>query len=178
MNRVNRRRPRNRVHVSEYLRQHMRPLIIGSVVAGLAIALIAVSISRSSLSAHIDYSKESLTMTVESNIRQVIRNYDQMSVAGADIEGTIVPEMQLCLHTANTMNNLLIEVYGEGQAVLEKETFEQMQQSLNQLVHALERGQVIADAQAGMGAVIERVQFALAERYGSDDALMPRTAST
>lgn len=149
-----------------------------AVILALAIAFGAALINRNSVNRALIASRENLVLSVRASITAIARAHERMSRPGADVAGDLLPTMQLNLHTAEALNDVLVDSYGEQYAVLNDDLFRKLNDDLITLSDTLDKGQIITDVQTAIGQTLADVETALIARFGADDGLMPVTAST
>jgi hypothetical protein len=172
-------------HLGGFIRQKRRALAqekLSPVRLAVAIAVIAllttlfiVIFSRRSAVVMLQQSEESLIASVYVNITALERSYQEMNLPGADVKNTILPKMRLDLNAAKTVNQILVEVYGDDRAVLTEEMFAQIDESIGYMSDIIDMGKSQDEAKQQMGACMEKVQTAMLQRFPKDTHLMPVT---
>lgn len=98
-------------------------------------------------------------------VSRMILTYNGITVQGADVENTILPEMSRLFATAKSLNSCLGECYGKGNMVLSDETVSSFSSAFESYSLAYRTGGSTKDADLLMKGALESARNALSERY-------------
>lgn len=96
--------------------------------------------------------------------------YDNASLAGADVEGDIIPQMRMYFAQAQALNNAMAAAYGEEYAVLDQDLIREIELAFSEYDAAYSAGRSTDVAEQRMTAAMSDVRSALNEHY--DDATL------
>lgn len=96
--------------------------------------------------------------------------YDAASLAGADVEGDILPQMRMYFAQAQALNNAMAAAYGDEYAVLDQELIQEIELAFSEYEAAFSAGRSTDAAELRMTDAMTGVREALSEYY--DDSTL------
>ena len=166
---------RPRKHSRECKKMPVIQLVLACAFIVLIAVLSIVVLSRKSTMTMLRQSEESLVSSIYANISSLERAYEEMGNPGADVKNEILPKMRVDLNAAMTVNQILVDVYGDNLAVLSDDIFAQIDASINYMDKVIEMGKSVSEARQQMGLCMEQVQIAMMRRFPEDTEMMPVT---
>ena len=96
--------------------------------------------------------------------------YDAASLAGADVEGDILPQRRMYFAQAQALNNAMAAAYGDEYAVLDQELIQEIELAFSEYEAAFSAGRSTDTAELRMTDAMAGVREALSEYY--DDSTL------
>ena len=155
------------------------PKIVGiAAIVALIIALIiwgCISTTRAS-NIHEKYAASRRTIGEElyGVLYMMALEYDDADLAGADVEGEIIPSMSNYYARAQALNSAITSAYGNDYAVLDDELISDLDGAFDAYDDAFDSGHSTDDANALMTVAIANVRQTLSERYDEDAHIIAR----
>jgi len=95
------------------------------------------------------------------------QKFREASLAGADVENTILPSMEAWFSLAVELNSYLTEAFGSRYTLLSAERIASISTALSQYKSAVRTGLNLTEAESNMTAVMNSLENLLSERYDS-----------
>ena len=151
--------------------------ILALIAAGIVLALVislCISIAGTSrIRTAYANSRNAIGYALYENLQMLIRSYDDILLAGADIEGSILPTMKEYFLAAQTLDSAIWDAYGEKYSILSGGTDIAFQNAFQAFDDAFRQGKSTADAVSNMSACVQSLDALLATRYTADFELLP-----
>ena len=97
--------------------------------------------------------------------------YDNADYAGADIEGEIIPAMQIYYGQVQVLNNALASAYGSEYAVFDAAIMQDVSLAFDEYAAAFATGHSTDSAHERMTDAMARIRKVLSERYDENARL-------
>ena len=107
------------------------------------------------------------------NLYMLLRKNDETSLAGADIEGSILPTMREYFISARSLNDAMTDAYGTRYSVLTRDQVTAIEKAFSNYDLAFKVGKSTTEAQNSLNAALQPIEKILLERYDSDGLLLP-----
>lgn len=147
-------------------------LALGALVV-LLVILLCISISmRSHIQNKYANAREEIGEMAYTELYMLCQSFDQVSVPGVDVEDGLIPDMREYYLAAKTLNNVLVQCFGEKFGVLTEENLAAMDAAFEAYDVAFRAGKATDDAQAAMQSCVDMVRAVLTERF-NDGSLLP-----
>ena len=101
------------------------------------------------------------------------RSYDGVTLAGADVQGSILPSMRDYYIAATALDDAIVNAYGQRYQLLDATTREAIDEAFEAFDDAYARGDSTNAAVSSMSACVQSVEQLLATRYDSATRLLP-----
>ena len=138
-------------------------LIVGLIVWG------CISTSNTSdIQQKYTASRNTIAQSLYGCAKTMLLEFEKGSLAGADIEGEIIPNMYHSYLQLQVLNNAMAAAYGEEYAIFDAELMKDLDLAFDEYNAAFATGHSTDNAQARMSAAMEKVRKVLDERFDSD----------
>lgn len=117
--------------------------------------------------------RNSLGEDLYRNLRLFTRSYDGVTLAGADVEGSILPSMRDYYLAAVTLDDAIATAYGQRYLLLDETTREAITNAFEAFDNAFAQGRSTSDAVSNMSACVQGVDQLLNTRYDAETRLLP-----
>ncbi|HIS03025.1 MAG TPA: hypothetical protein IAA75_03840 [Candidatus Pullichristensenella avicola] len=107
------------------------------------------------------------------NLRMFVRSYDGVTLAGADVEGSILPSMRDYYLAATTLDDAIATAYGRDYQVLDNTTRDAIAGAFEAFDNAFAQGRSTSEAISSMSACVQSVEQLLNTRYDAETRLIP-----
>lgn len=107
------------------------------------------------------------------NLRMFVRSYDGVTLAGADVEGSILPSMRDYYLAATTLDDAIATAYGRDYQVLDNTTRDAIAGAFEAFDNAFAQGRSTSEAISSMSACVQSVERLLNTRYDAETRLIP-----
>lgn len=156
----------------------MNPRKIARIAAGvialfLVIALCISIIRVNNMQNEYASARNALGDELRRNLKMFMSTYDNILLAGADVEGTVLPAMRDYYDAALTVDTCIGDAFGENYRLLNTGLGNAIESAFSEFDTAFRVGKSTSDALNSMSACIQSLETAIAARFGSDDALLP-----
>lgn len=101
------------------------------------------------------------------------RSYDGVTLAGADVQGSILPTMRDYYVAAVALDDAIVAAYGEGYQLLEANTRSAITTAFEAFDDAYAQGRSTNEAVSGMSSCVQAIEQLLSTRYDEDTRLLP-----
>ncbi|MEG0935134.1 MAG: hypothetical protein RSJ41_06055 [Clostridia bacterium] len=145
-----------------------------AVVLALVVALGIVWAGKNRAEAAYQQGREQLAEAIQTDLNAARRSFDKSSMPGTDVQGEVLPEMKEYLYAAKQMNRAMRDIYGE--AVLDDETFQQLQVAISGVNQKITGGQSTKQAIEVLASCMNEVETDLNTRFADSGMLLSRTA--
>ena len=117
--------------------------------------------------------RDSIGEDLYTSLYMFARSYDGVTLAGADVEGSILPSMRDYYLAATTLDDAIVNAYGQRYQLLDATTREAIDEAFEAFDDAYARGDSTNAAVSSMSACVQSVEQLLATRYDSATRLLP-----
>lgn len=148
-------------------------LAAGAVVLALVISLCISISTASNLRNEYAAARYSLGEELNRNLYMFERSYEGALLAGADVEGTIIPTMHAYYNAANTLDAAIGEAFGERYRVLNTGMGATIEAALQAFDDAFRLGKPTTDAVSNMTACIQSLSALRSVRFDAEGRLLP-----
>ena len=154
----------------------IRPKMIGVILlcAVLCILLIALCINvimRANMQSKYAAVRNEIGEELYSQLYMLCQTSDQVSVPGADLEDTVIPQLRDYFVAAQALNNVLYNAYGEQYLVIDSDLESEMEDVFDAFNTAFKSGKGTDDAESALESCVASIREVLTSRY-SDDILL------
>ena len=101
------------------------------------------------------------------------RSYDGVTLAGADVQGSILPSMRDYYLAATTLDDAIATAYGRDYQVLDNTTRDAIAGAFEAFDNAFAQGRSTSEAISSMSACVQSVEQLLNTRYDAETRLIP-----
>ncbi len=150
-------------------------LPMGAALIALALIILVCIFAARAANIQNEYAElqKSVDGALYSNLRMFIRSYEPVSLAGADIEGTILPTMHDYFVAATALDEAIAVAYGDRYAVLRGGIDTAITAAFEAFDEAFRQGQSPAAAISSMSSCVQALEETLLKRFDSDLRLLP-----
>ena len=151
---------------------------VAGMFALLLIVMLAAFSGRSHLEAQLNETREIMAASIQRDMNEVLRSYENIGRKSADLAGDVLPTMRRYMYSANGMNEALVEIFGEDYSMIDPEQYDAFESIMDQFDQLLAAGQSTDPAKESLVACMSSFEAALSNRFTADGSLLPKTAST
>lgn len=167
---TNRKAPRPEIRISaRLLTRILAAVLAAAIVIGLCIS---ISCCRN-IQQRYTTARNRTGEAVYQNLYMLLRKNDETTLAGADIEDAILPEMREYFFAARALNEAIGDAYGARYSVLTSDQVGAIEKAFSDYEAAFKGGKSITEAQNTMIAALQPVEKILLDRYDSNGLLLP-----
>ena len=159
------------------LKRRLLFCVVGLFAVMLTLTLSAFA-SRSRMAAHLTETREIMAACIQSDMSKALSCFETIDRKSADLSGEVLPTLRLHMYSANSMNHLLTETFGEKYSVIDDEQYDVFQSIMDQFDQLLAAGQSTDPAKDELTACMTAFQKALVSRFSTEGNLLPKTASS
>lgn len=94
--------------------------------------------------------------------------FDKIDLAGADVEGELVPNIRHYYSQIQVLNNAMAAAYGDDYVIFDAEIMKELDLALDEYDAAFSTGHTTDSAYARMDGAMTKVRSVLNQRYDSD----------
>ncbi|NLF27890.1 MAG: hypothetical protein GX592_08325 [Clostridiales bacterium] len=151
-------------------------LPMGAALIALALIILVCIFAARAANIQNEYAElqKSVDGALYSNLRMFIRSYEPVSLAGADIEGAILPTMRDYFSKAVALDGVISEAYGTDYTVLDEGTKAAVAAAFGAFDEAFRQGQSTAPAISSMSSCVQALEQTLLRRFDDDLRLLRR----
>ena len=166
--------PQEKVRIQpRFSKQKILWLGVAAVALALIIALcISISLYRN-MQERYTSARDSLGEAVYENLYMMLRRNEEISLAGADVQGTVLPAMREYFLAAQALNTSLQNTYGARYAVLSPDQTSALAKAFSDYDAAFKGGRPTDAAKSALASSMQQVQSLLDERFDEDGRLLP-----
>lgn len=151
-------------------------------IAGMFVLLLILVVTAFSGKGRLDNrlteTREMMAASIQSDLSKAISSYESIGRTTADLGDEILPEIEQHMYSANSMNRVLTETFGEEYSMLDAEQYDSFRTIMSEFEQLLTTGQSTESAQEHLTACMTSLKINLANRFTADGGLLPKTAST
>lgn len=164
------KRSRSPVHKSRHYPLYAA-IAVGLV---LAVALTVTIIAKNRAQAQLDLGRQQLASQIQSNLNGAFRACEQMTLPGANVEGSLLPTMKQHMYAADEINRVMIDVYGRESSMIDGDIFSQIELAFTQIERSITEGQSITSAHQTLTSYMTQLETDLNARFAGTELLMSR----
>jgi hypothetical protein len=120
--------------------------------------------------------REALAGGIQNNVNFALRAYDGFDRKSGELS-SILSTIRQHLYAADSMNRILVSVYGDRYSVYDTAYFSEFEQILTRFNEQMSTGRSLDLVKEELIAYMTNVSSAVANRFGPENILLPRTAS-
>jgi hypothetical protein len=147
-----------------------------SLLAVLVIALAVVSVLLTQRAKRLETGYNALAGHIQTDLNMALRTFDQASLPKANLAGEVVPGMRMYLYAADTTNEVLIDQFGKGAAVLDEDLYQQISLALDDIEKLVNVGQSTDNALTQLGQYMATLKTNLESKFSYNNLLLPQAA--
>lgn len=148
--------------------------------AGMFVLLLIMMLTATSGRNHMENkltdTREMMAASIQSDMNRVIRAYETIDHKSADLAGDVLPTMKQHMYSANSMNDVLKETFGDEYSMFDPEQYDSFLSIMDQFDQLIATGQSTNAAKDSLVPCMENLKVTLANRFTADGGLLPRTA--
>ena len=138
----------------------------GVILLAALIVALCISISmRSNMQTQYAKVRSQMGESLYANLTMLVQTFDMVSVPNADVENSVLPQMQSYYIASTTLNDLLSRCFGARYAVLSQADMDALDSAFAAYRKAYQEGAPTDLAQADMKACIASVRELLESRF-------------
>ena len=149
--------------------------VAGMFVLLLVIMLVTAS-GKNRLENQLVEARESMAASIQSDMNRVLKAYGTIDHKSADLADEVLPTMKQHMYSANSMNDILKETFGDEYSMFDQDQYDAFLSIMDQFDQLLATGQSTSSAKANLVPCMESLKVTLANRFTADGGLLPRTA--
>ena len=160
--------------VKQLLNPHVLLPIIAALIALVLIVLVCIFASEAN-SVRNEYAlaRDSMGEDLYTSLYMFARSYDGVTLAGADVQGSILPTMRSYYTAATALDDAIVNAYGQRYQLLDATTREAVDEAFEAFDDAFAQGASTTDAVSNMSACVQSVEQLLTTRYDAATRLQP-----
>ena len=160
--------------VIQLLNPHVLLPIIAALIALILIVLICIFASEAN-SVRNEYAlaRDSVGEDLYTSLYMFARSYDGVTLAGADVQGSILPTMRSYYTAATALDDAIVNAYGQRYRLLDGTTRDAIEAAFEAFDDAFAQGDTTSDAVSSMSACVQGVEQLLTTRYDDATRLLP-----
>ena len=148
--------------------------IVAAVLAAAIVISLCISISCCrNIQQRYTAARNHTGEAIHQNLYMLLRKNDETSLAGANIEESILPAMHEYFLAARALNETMGDAYGANYSVLTADQVKNLEAAFDSYEAAFRSGKSTTDAQNAMNAALQPVEAILLDRYDSNGMLLP-----
>lgn len=148
--------------------------IIAIAIATLLLIGFCISISLyKNMQGRYTNARNELGEAVYENLYMMRHKGDELSLAGADVQGSILPTMKEYFVIARALDDALHGIYGDRYTVMRADQLNALQAAFDAYDAAFKGGRDTGAAQSQLVAALEQVDALLQERFDAEGGLLP-----
>ena len=142
-------------------------------MAVLAIYLIFTSVHRAILANNYAEARNQSASCIETQIAQFLRAYDSLSLAGADIENDLLPDLHTYFYAMKALDDSLTYSFGSAYTILSEGLRSQIDSALSAYDDAYRTGKSTDSAYESLTDCINSLNSLLNERFTASGEIRP-----
>ena len=148
--------------------------IVAALIALVLIVLVCIFAANAN-SARNEYAqaRDSLGEDLYTKLYMFARSYDGVTLAGADVQGSILPTMRSYYTAATALDDAIANAYGQRYRLLDGTTRDAIEAAFEAFDDAFAQGDTTSDAVSSMSACVQGVEQLLTTRYDAATRLLP-----
>ncbi|NLD59079.1 MAG: hypothetical protein GX647_05460 [Clostridiales bacterium] len=149
------------------------PMSAAAIALVLIILVCIFAVSTSNIRNEYAQARTAVGEELYEKLNMFIRSYQGISLAGADVEGTILPTMHDYFVAATALDEAIAVAYGDRYAVLRGGIDTAITAAFEAFDEAFRQGQSPAAAISSMSSCVQALEETLLKRFDSDLRLLP-----
>lgn len=149
------------------------PMSAALIALVLIILICIFAASASNIQNEYAQARTSVGEALYQNLNMFIRSYEGISLAGADVEGTILPTMHDYFVAARALDDAIADAYGERYGVLSGGIDTAVTAAFKAFDEAFRQGQNTSGAMSSMSSCVQALEQTLLKRFDNDLRLLP-----
>ncbi len=117
--------------------------------------------------------RDSIGEDLYTSLYMFARSYDGVTLAGADVEGSILPSMRDYYLAATALDDAIVNAYGQRYQLLDANMRASVTAAFEAFNDAFAQGRSTSDAVSSMSACVQNIEQLLSTRYDANTRLMP-----
>ena len=113
-------------------------------------------------------SRNAVAQSLYGSANMMLLEFDKIDLAGADVEGEIIPRMRLYYAQMYALNNAMSSAFGEEYALFDAELMKDIELALEEYDAAFSTGHSTDSAYERMSGAMTKVRGVLNERFDED----------
>ncbi len=154
-------------------RQQLQLCAIIALSLVLILSLAVSVVQRNHMRQDYAEARNQLSSVVEQNIQLFVRTYDSISLAGADVQNDLLPDLHTYYYGMEQVDDALTYSFGSAYTLLSDGTRQQIQSALSAYDEAFRMGKSTDSAFASLTDAVNSLKMILSTRFSSDGALLP-----
>ncbi len=146
--------------------------LAGAFILLVSMMLFAAS-GRNRLQNQLNEGMEIIAASIQRDVSDALSSYRAIDRKSADLEGDILPTMEKHMHSAHSMNRVLVEIFGEEYSMIDETTYEQFETVMAEFDRLLAAGQSTSSAKELLVPCMNSFQNMLLNRFTEDGKLLP-----
>ena len=148
--------------------------IVAALIALVLIVLVCIFAANAN-SARNEYAqaRDSVGEDLYTDLYMFARSYDGVTLAGADIQGDILPLMRDYYTAAIALDDAIVNAYGQRYQLLDANMRASVTAAFEAFNDAFAQGRSTSDAVSSMSACVQNIEQLLSTRYDANTRLMP-----
>ncbi len=143
-------------------------LAVCIILAVLVIALCISVVMRSNIQSEYSQARNVIGDELYAELYMFTQTFDQVSVAGQDLQNDVIPTMEDYYLAAKTLNDALVNAFGSEFGVLSQAETTSIDDAFDAFYSAFKGGKSTDEAESAMASCIESILTVLDERYPDD----------
>ena len=113
-------------------------------------------------------SRNAVAQTLYGSANMMLLEFDKIDLAGADIEGEIIPNMRHYFSQLQVLNNAMASAFGEEYALFDAELINDIELAFSEYDAAFSTGHTTEAAHERMNGAMTKVRGILNDRFAED----------
>lgn len=159
----------------DFTRFEWKKAAVGGVCALVVLLVILLCISmgmRSNIQTQYASARAEIGEMAYTELYMLCQTFDQVNIPGVDVQDGLIPDMKEYYLAAQTLNDVLIQCFGEKYGVLTADGVASIDAAFEAYDAAFRAGKTTDEAQTAMQGCVDMVHAVLAERF-NDGSLLP-----
>ena len=152
-------------------------VILPCIAALIALTLILLVCIFAGRATHIQneyaQARDSVGADLYYNLYMFARSYDGVTLAGADVQGSILPTMRNYYVAAVALDDAIVAAYGESYQLLDANSRSAITAAFEAFDDAFAQGRSTSEAVSGMSSCVQALEQLLSTRYDEATRLLP-----
>ena len=149
------------------------PIIAAFIVLILIVLTCIFAANANSARNEYTQARDSVGEDLYTSLKMFTRSYDGVTLAGADVQGGILPSMWDYYTAATALDDAVTNAYGQRYQLLDPTTREAIEEAFEAFDDAFAQGDTTTEAVRNMTACVQSVEQLLATRYDAATRLLP-----
>ncbi len=150
--------------------------VLLALAAALLFGAVTAQVSKGRLNDQITATREQLAVRIQNNLNQALTSFDEMGRKNIDGQRQLLPEVKRYLYTADLLNDMLRDGYGDNYSLMDENLYALMESAMAEYERLLTQGQSAAEVHESLSAYMEQISSVLNTRFGVNGMILPKTA--